>query len=83
MGHQYLSYTNGRAFNDSDRWLRTSEGGRPYEGSAGYRPVLVSTFKVHPLEALDVRRYTGKNLMQELVDGQKEDSMQQDKEQQK
>ena len=56
-----MTYTNGKAYEEGDKWQTSAQlaNGIKRYGSVGgeFKAVLTNTFKVHPLDAMDVQKY--------------------------
>lgn len=73
LEHNHVSYTNGKLHGEIDKWQTSAQlaNGIKRPGSTGnetaFKSVLTNTFKVHPLDAMDVQKYKKHDLVTEML----------------
>lgn len=72
LEHKHVQYTNGKAHEEGEKWQTSTQVAMKRHSSTGnekvFKPVLTNTFRVHPLEAMDVQKYKKKDLITEMLE---------------
>ena len=87
--HNHLQYTNGKTSvmewqkqnkNSKSRQhhSRQSKHFKTSEPQSDFKPVLTNTFKVHPLEAMNIQKYKKQTLLDDMLEKQEKLSQQQE-----